>query len=156
VKKEDLIEHNKSISEWVLSLKEEDDEAWLMPTAEGKWPPAAIVSHMLFWDQYSLTERFPYFAEGAKLPQFPDFQKINDQAEDYAFNGAAREEILSRFAETRARVIQLIEGLADSDLDKEFFIGGNKLSAREYFMDFAEHDLHHKKQIDQLLNERHS
>jgi uncharacterized damage-inducible protein DinB len=154
LKKQDLIEHNVRISEWVHSLKEADDEAWLVPTAEGKWAPAAIVSHMLFWDQYSLTERFPYFAEGAKLPNFPDFQKINDEAEAYALSGTAKEEILRRFAETRARIIQLLEGLEDSDLDKEFFIGGNKISAREYFMDFAEHDLHHKEQVEQFFNAR--
>ena len=60
MQKKDIITHYESFSVWLESIKELDQVTWIKPVKAGKWPVAAVVAHLLFWDRYSLEKRFPF------------------------------------------------------------------------------------------------
>jgi len=150
--KSDLMHHYKEFNNWLLHLKQVADERWHSPIAEGKWSIGAIIAHLLLWDEYSLKERFPLMKEGNELTPFPDYQSVNDQAIELA-NVISKEELIDKLVEVRtSEFIQRLEMADDVYLNTTFSIGKHRLSIIDYFHDFAEHDLHHKKQIDSILN----
>ncbi|MDP4169888.1 MAG: DinB family protein, partial [Bacillota bacterium] len=112
---------------------------------------AAVVTHLLFWDRYSFSERFPFFQEGASLTPFPDFQKVNDEAANYAHSGISKNEIINELLIVREQYIKLLNELTEEQLEISFTIGSHLLTIRDYFKDFVEHDLHHKQQIEKAL-----
>jgi uncharacterized damage-inducible protein DinB len=139
--------HYSHMNEWFRSLDGKKDEKWLEPLAEGKWSQAAVVAHLLFWDQYSLEERFPHIREGVTLERFPDFQSVNDRAEEYAHNGIEKADLIKELLEVRKKIEFYLDSLTEEDLRTAFHIGEHPLTLGEYFEDFASHDLHHKKQL---------
>ncbi|RSD28204.1 DinB family protein [Mesobacillus subterraneus] len=147
---EQLKQHYKEFDQWILSLKGLAENEWQKPVSEGKWSIAAVVAHLLFWDRYSLEERFPFFKEGAELPSYPDFQGVNDRAREYA-DTAGKEQILDELIEIRQKFHEMLEGLEEENLNVSFKIGKHGISIGQYFEDFAYHDLHHQKQVDQAL-----
>ena len=149
MKKQDIITHYEAFSAWLESLRDLDQESWLKPVSAGKWPVAAVVAHLLFWDRYSLDERFPFFKEGAVLVSYPDFQSVNDAAGEYA-KKHAQLEIIEELLSVRRQFLQMLEGMSEEKLDTAFKIGSTSLTMRDYFADFIEHDIHHKKQIMQV------
>lgn len=142
--------HYKDFDGWIHSLKGLTDTEWNMPLGEGKWSVAAVVSHLLFWDQYSLKERFPYFKEGAQLPSFPDFQGVNDRAREYA-GKTTKEEILDGLIAVRGEFGRMLEEMDDDKLAVAFKISDHHMTVSSYFIDFIQHDLHHKKQVETAL-----
>ncbi|WP_264737031.1 DinB family protein [Cytobacillus firmus] len=148
MKKQDIITHYESFSVWLESMKDLGRENWLKPVSADKWPVAAVVAHLLFWDKYSLEERFPFFKEGAVLESYPDFQSVNDAAGEYA-KKHAQLEIIEELLSVRRQFLRMLEGMSEEKLDTAFKIGSTGLTVREYFADFIEHDIHHKKQIMQ-------
>ncbi|WP_053436662.1 DinB family protein [Sporosarcina globispora] len=148
MKKQDIIAHYESYSVWLESLKELGQEIWLKPVSAGKWSVAAVVAHLLFWDRYSLNERFPFFKEGAVLANYPDFQSVNDAAGKYA-EKHTQLEIIEELLSARRQFLRMLEGMSEEKLDTAFNIGRHALTVRDYFADFTDHDIHHKKQIMQ-------
>ncbi|RBP95030.1 putative damage-inducible protein DinB [Cytobacillus firmus] len=148
MKKQDIISHYESFSVWLESIKDLDRENWLKPVSAGKWPVAAVVAHLLFWDRYSIEQRFPFFKEGAVLENFPDFQSVNNAALEYA-KKHAQLEIIEELLSVRRQFLQMLEGMSEEKLDTAFKIGSTSLTVRDYFADFIGHDIHHKKQIIQ-------
>lgn len=146
MKKQDIIKHYESFSLWLESLKKLEQYSWQQPVSEGKWPVAAVVTHLLFWDRYSLKERFPLFKEGAELESFPDFQSVNDAAKEYA-EKHDQIEIIDELLAVREQFLKMLGNMTEENLDILFMIGKHSLTIRDYFIDFIEHDLHHKKQI---------
>ncbi|MBT2678374.1 DinB family protein [Bacillus sp. ISL-35] len=122
-----------------------------MPLGEGKWAVAAVVSHLLFWDKFSLEKRFPFFKEDAVLPSFPDFQEINDMARDYAENNATKDQILDELLEVRQEFHEMLERMNQDALAVSFKISDHQMTTGTYFADFIWHDLHHQKQVDAVL-----
>ncbi len=145
--KEELLTHYKEMNEWIYSLKGEKDRKWFEPIAEGKWSQAAIIAHLLYWDQYSLEKRFPHIKEGVTLERFPDFQSVNDRAKEYAHSGIEKADLIAELLAIRNKIEFYIDSLTEEDLRTAFHIGEHPLTLGEYFDDFASHDLHHKKQI---------
>ncbi|MDM5226431.1 DinB family protein [Cytobacillus sp. NJ13] len=148
MKKQDIITHYESFSVWLESIKDLSRENWLKPVSAGKWPVSAVISHLLFWDKYSLEERFPFFNEGAVLESYPDFQSVNDAAGEYA-KKHAQLEIIEELLSVRRQFHRMLEGMSEEELDTAFKIGSTSLTVRDYFADFIEHDIHHKKQVMQ-------
>lgn len=148
---EDMKQHYTKFDEWILSLKVLTETEWHMPIADGKWSVAAVVAHLLFWDQYSLKERFPYFKEGAELPSYPDFQSVNERALDYAENTATKEEILDGLLAVRAEFHKMLEEMDDEKLAVAFKISNHQMTVGTYIIDFIQHDHHHQKQVDVTL-----
>lgn len=148
---EEIRQHYKEFDGWTRSLKGLTDTEWNKPLGDGKWSVAAVVSHLLFWDQYSLKERFPYFKEGAELPSYPDFQSVNERARKYAENTVAKEEIIDGLLAVRAEFHKMLEEMDDDKLAVSFKISDHQMTVGSYLVDFIEHDLHHKKQVDAVL-----
>ncbi|MBT2687817.1 DinB family protein [Bacillus sp. ISL-47] len=146
MRKEEIVKHYESFSLWLESLKKVEQKRWQQPVSEGKWPVAAVVAHLLFWDRYSLKERFPLFKEGAELESFPDFQSVNDAAKKYAAKHD-QIEIISELLTVREQFLKMLHNFTEENMDTSFMIGKHSLTIRDYFVDFVEHDLHHKKQI---------
>ncbi|SFC03195.1 DinB superfamily protein [Bacillus sp. OV322] len=142
-----IADHYTKYSEWLQSLKEMDETEWITPVSEGKWPPAAIISHIYFWDTFSLHERFPFIEKNAKLSPYPDFQEFNKEAEKFAASGISKEELLNKLLEIREEMKEFVNRQSDDMLDAPFYIGEHSLTLREYLADFASHDLHHQEQI---------
>lgn len=146
----EMKEHYKNFQVWLQSLNSVNDNKWFAPIAEGKWSPAAIVSHLLFWDKHSLKDRFPNFKNGAELVAYPDFQQVNDSAREYAHSGVTKEEILNEIIEVRKQYFHFLD-LYNDHLTDAFSIGNHSLTIKEYFEDFIGHDLHHQKQIIEAI-----
>jgi hypothetical protein len=151
LKKDEIREHYVNFQEWLLSLNELDDKVWFAPIAEGKWSTAAIISHLLFWDRYSFNERFPAFQQDALLEGFPNFQEVNNEAKEYAHSGVSKEQLIAEILKDREQYFHIIEKLNDKGLDISFSIGTHRLTVVEYFIDFIGHDLHHQKQIMEVI-----
>lgn len=147
----EIKQHYKEFDGWLNSLKGLTDSEWKMPLGEGKWSVAGVVSHLLFWDQYSLKERFPYFKEGAELPSYPDFQSINEAAREYAENTAAKEEIIGGLLSVRAKFHKMLDEMDDDKLALRFKISEHQMTIGAYLVDFIHHDLHHQKQVEAVL-----
>lgn len=148
---EEMKAHYKEFDGWIHSLKALTDAEWNMPLGEGKWSVAAILSHLLLWDQYSLKERFPYFKEGAELPSYPDFQSVNERAREYAENTGSKEEILDGLLAVRAEFHKMLNGMDNEKLAVSFKISDHHLTVGTYIIDFIDHDIHHQKQVNQAL-----
>jgi hypothetical protein len=154
LKKDEIREHYVNFQEWLLSLHELDDKVWFAPIAEGKWSTAAIISHLLFWDRYSFNERFPAFQQDALLEGFPDFQEVNNAAKEYAHSGVSKEQLIAEILKDREQYFHIIEKLNEKGLDISFSIGTHRLTVVEYFNDFIGHDLHHQKQIMEVIKKQ--
>lgn len=150
--KVEITQAYESLNQWFQSLTEVDEQKWIAPIEEGKWSMAAVLSHLLFWDRFSLKERFPFIKEGANLPSFPDFQTVNDKAREYAESGITKNELLQELIYTRMKLLSVISSYSEEELDTSFSIGDHQFTIREYFVDFIQHDYHHKNQIEVLLS----
>ncbi|KAF0820146.1 MULTISPECIES: DinB family protein [unclassified Cytobacillus] len=153
MQKNEIITHYESFSVWLESIKVLDQETWLKPVKAGKWPIAAVVAHLLFWDRFSLEKRFPFFKKGAELESFPEFQYVNDAAAEYS-QKHAQIEIIEELLEVRKQFLDILKGMTEENLNTAFTIGGTALTVRDYFADFIKHDIHHKKQINQAAGIR--
>lgn len=142
----------ESLNQWFQSLTSVEEQKWFAPIDEGKWSTAAVISHLLFWDRFSLEERFPFMKEGVSLPPFPDFQTVNDKAREYAESGITKNELLKELIDSRIELLSVINSYSEEELDISFSIGDHQLTIREYFVDFIQHDYHHKNQIEVLLS----
>lgn len=147
---EQMKKHYSEFDQWIETLRELSESQWQAPLGEGKWSVAAVVSHMLLWDKYSLEERFPYFKEGAALPAYPDFQSVNDQASEYAVL-TPKDQILDELKETRKGYHEILNGMTKEKLAVSFMISTHSLTVEEYIADFIQHDLHHQKQVNEAI-----
>ncbi|MFD2045270.1 DinB family protein [Ornithinibacillus salinisoli] len=138
----------KTIEE-ILKLKDASETELGKPISKGKWSIREIVGHLLYWDKYNLEKMVPLMAEGANLPEFPDHDEHNREAitflKDYSV-----EKIIDHFAMTRR---DLLKSITNLDGDIRFTIGGGKrkFSVESFIKIFLEHDIHHLKQINNLL-----
>jgi uncharacterized damage-inducible protein DinB len=148
---EEIKEHYAKFDGWIESLRNLNESEWHSPLAEGKWTVAAVVSHLLFWDKYSLEERFPRFKEGAILPSYPDFQLVNDRASEYAAKTASKDRILDELLDVRKEFHSNLGQMDHDRLAVSFKISDHQLTIGTYFADFIWHDLHHQKQIDAVI-----
>jgi hypothetical protein len=142
--------HYNEFIDWAEGLYHVSEQEWRSPIGAGKWSAAAVVAHLLFWDKYSLTERFPNFKEDAALPAYPDFQEVNDAAKAHA-ETYDKNEVIKDLIEFRQQYLNMLDSMTEKHLDMSFSIADNRLTIRDYFHDFIEHDRHHQAQIDKVL-----
>jgi uncharacterized damage-inducible protein DinB len=152
MKKVEIIQSYQDLNQWFQTLNEVEDQKWHAPLAKGKWSMAAIMSHLLFWDRFSLKKRFPMMKKGARLSPFPEFQTVNDKAREYAESGITKKELLLELIHARMELLSVLDSYSEEDLDTKFYIGVHELTIRDYFVDFIQHDYHHQNQIKVLLS----
>ena len=142
-----ILDSHAKYQEWLDSLRELTTEQAMSPYAPGKWSPNEIVMHLAEWDRFTQEERLPNMKEGAKLEKFPAFEEFNANAATRA-QKQTFEETISYAKQQRKQITQKLEAINEQEWAKEFFIGEHALSIQSYFADFAEHDEHHKRQIE--------
>ncbi|PFA63671.1 hypothetical protein CN378_17030 [Bacillus sp. AFS015802] len=152
MQKEQIIDHHESFKVWLNELKLIHEKEWLQPMEEGKWSIAANVSHIIKWDQYSLREILSQPLEGAELPPFPDFQRFNGEAEEYAHHVVNQTALIEEGIKTRNSLITYVKGLSDNDFHQSFKVGDQGFTLEEFFEDFMGHDKHHQEQIEEVVS----
>ncbi|PLS17093.1 hypothetical protein CVD28_13645 [Bacillus sp. M6-12] len=150
------IEKYEQFNVFVISLKDIPADLWLCPIKEGKWSIGEIVSHFYYWEKFILEERLQKFLSGEKDFVKPDVELMNQAASEFAKSGASRETIINLFTESRSQIAALLTSLPAEVLDCEISFGSNPITIRKYIIGFEEHDQHHKRQIEEFLQEKAS
>jgi hypothetical protein len=125
------------------------DEKWFSPIKAEKWSIHQIIGHLFFWDQYTLEELAPKMTSGLEL-FFIDVQVLNDQSKLFSDEIKTKEEMLKRFVEKRATLIEYFKEHADGKLI--FTLHDHPYSQAKYLHIFTEHDQEHRIQIEEYLN----
>ncbi|MGD7021287.1 DinB family protein [Rossellomorea vietnamensis] len=109
--KDKIIEKNRRIAEWALSLKGLPGDVWFRPFKEGSWGTAEVIAHLMFWDYNVIDSRLKPFLQSEKLSESKlDVQKINDNAAAYA-RKTDKQEVIDEFVNARIDLIGLIEAM---------------------------------------------
>jgi hypothetical protein len=150
-KMDDPIERLSGWPQALEKINTDQADEYFAPLAEGKWSKAAMIAHILFWDQFFLEERLPFMVKGTALSRLSsdDVEEINQKAWDYADSGIALKQLIGEAISQRERLIHYLE---DKDLSTTFTIGGKVLSLEEYTRSEAEHDEHHIRQLGPPAN----
>lgn len=149
-----VIQQFGQFRDYVRSLNEGvvDDVVWLEPIAPGKWSLKELLCHLWYWDVYSLERMVPYFEHNAKLPEFMDIDTYNKEAITQASTFTNIDSLVSAFVETRTKMIHTIEKIYDPAIRFTIGKGKRQYSIDSYVKIFVDHDEHHRKQIELLLN----
>lgn len=143
--------HFENSVEWVTTLLNLTEQQWRTTIAEEKWTIAEVIGHFPAWDQFVLEERLPYLFNHKGLSKAPDENELNHQSSKES-KVKTKEEIISHFIAFRKKLIKAIN-LIEVDLwDTELIIGQTTLTLTGYLQGLVEHDEHHFKQIEELLN----
>ncbi|MFL0506535.1 DinB family protein [Ureibacillus sp. 179-F W5.1 NHS] len=148
--KEQLLMHYENSIEWVKTLLNLSETQWRTPIAKDKWTIAEIIGHFPAWDQFVLKKRIPYFFTHQELPKAPDENELNDQSSKVS-KEKSKEEIIEDFIAERRRMVIAINNIEDELWDQQIKIGETSLTISDYLSGFIEHDIHHFKQIEELL-----
>lgn len=145
--KEKLLGRFRAMGDDVRSLEEMPEKLWLKPIAAGKWSTAEVVAHLLFWDQYLIKERLEQLCPGETVPAPQGVEGLNDQASRWA-RLASQEEVLQTFCKVRDALVRRLEAIPESQWEEPFTIGSRSLTLAEYLGGLADHDDHHRTQIE--------
>ncbi|SFF68687.1 Uncharacterized damage-inducible protein DinB (forms a four-helix bundle) [Planifilum fulgidum] len=152
---ESVLIYFRKMNDFVQSLKGIPERWWLMPIAEGKWSPGEIIAHLIEWDRFLLDERLNRLRPGKTVPPASvEADELNARAARWAREEASREEVLAAFHHTRTRLLKRLESVPGTDRDAPFFIGNRSLTLTDYLKGLADHDEHHRKQIEAFLHTR--
>ncbi|MEI4771502.1 DinB family protein [Psychrobacillus sp. FJAT-51614] len=144
--KEEILKAHIEYVNWLDELTNLNEMKGNTPYKEGKWSPNEIVMHLAEWDRFTLEERIPFMKEGAILETFPNFEVFNAKAAARA-NEQTFAETLAYAKQQRQAIMEQLQQIDEVEWDKIFNIGEHEVTIRNYFVDFIEHDLHHKNQI---------
>lgn len=134
-------------------LVDVEKELFFSPIGNGKWSIAAIVTHLLYWDDYFYSERFSLMLQFDSLPKGNvNEDEVNKKAEAYAHSGISKSDIIEQFIEKRKTIV---EELNKINVLKEFSIGENAYSIEKYIYFLADHDQHHIKQMETFIKSNH-
>lgn len=149
--KEEILMHLENSVEWVKNLDDLTEEQWQTPIAKGKWTIAEVIGHFPAWDQFIIEERLPYLFRKKPLPKGPDVDELNHQS-SLESKTKSKEQIISKFVSTRRSLIIAINNLDDVLWEKQLGIGQTTLTLTDYLKGSIEHDEHHFKQIQNVLD----
>ncbi|WP_170109425.1 DinB family protein [Melghirimyces profundicolus] len=140
---------------FVQSLKEIPEAWWRMPIAEGKWSPAEIIAHLIEWDRFLLDGRLDQLKPGQAAPPVSvQVDGLNARAARWAREEASRQEVPDAFHHTRTRLLRRLETVPGPDRVEPFTIRGRSLTLTAYLEGLADHEDHHRKQIEGHLRTR--
>jgi len=150
---EDTIHQYHKFIEWMDTLRDLDDNAWLTPVAEGKATIGEVVAHLQNWDHYIIHTIIPSIKHGEGMV-FPDFDSFNQKAYEYARSGITKNRMLDEFKQTRLQLVELLltePEVAAKQVTANGVVNcphtGTPYSLLYIIHEFIEHDLHHKNQI---------
>ncbi|KFM98837.1 DinB family protein [Bacillus clarus] len=160
---ENKIIHNfKKYSIWVSTLKEMKEELWTIPISQEKWTVGEIISHIMNWDEYLLSEILPSVRKGQGM-EFPDFDTYNKIASNYAKSGISKKKLIEEAKNKRELLVKELSLLSADKLNEHVTANGvvycphtgTPYSLIYIIKEFVDHDNHHKRQVTQFLNENH-
>jgi uncharacterized damage-inducible protein DinB len=154
-RREKIALHHQEMMGWVESLNSISKEEWLRPVEENKWSIAEVISHFVPWDDFVMNKRLPYLGCSEPLPSAPDPQILNEQA---ASKGRASEQsaVIQSFIETRNRLLTSILEIPEEAWEQLLKLGEKELTLTDYLEGLAEHDLHHKHEIERALAQQNA
>ncbi|MCM3388754.1 DinB family protein [Ureibacillus chungkukjangi] len=148
--KEEILMHYENSVEWVRNLDNLSEEQWRTPIAEGKWTIAEVIGHLPAWDQFILDSRLPYLFKNRALPEGPEVDELNQQC-SLESQSKTKEEIISKFIKVRRSLIIAVNNIEDDLWETKVNIGSTALILTDYLKGSIEHDHHHFKQIENIL-----
>lgn len=148
----EMLDQFKSFVVFAVSLKEQEEELWNRPIAEGKWSMKGVIGHIMLWDKYFYEEAIQKIASYQPLTlQHLNFDRFNADAYEYA-KTQSKESLVDQLEMWRMNIIDAISGMSEAQLAKDYIDGdGNVFTIRDYLRDFVPHDLYHKDQIEEFI-----
>ena len=143
--------HYENSVEWVKNLVNLTEEQWRAPIAKGKWSLAEVIGHFPAWDQFVIEKRLPYLLKKEALPKEPNVDEVNHQS-SIESKMKTKEEIISKFIGVRRSLIIAINNIEDDLWEKKVKIGSKTMTLTDYLKGTVEHDEHHFKQIQKILD----
>lgn len=155
-----VIDSYGEFSEWLGTLKELSNEEWEQPISDGKWSVREVISHFMNWDNYLIATVVPLVKDGEPFG-FPAFDSFNKLASSYATSGISKDDLLDEVILTRNHLIQVLKDMPEEVITKSLPVGGythcphtgEPYSLIYIIQEFIEHDLHHKTQLQEVLNQ---
>jgi hypothetical protein len=151
--KQNVLNDLQRVLQLVDAFEIMDDQAWHQPIAEGKFSKAAIVSHLMYWDQFLIYVAIPDIYRKNEIV-FPDHDDKNELASVYT-KLVSKEHLIEEFQEVRKTLIGFVDRLPAETLEKEILVNGISTCPRrkqpytfQYILEeFVMHDDHHVKQL---------
>jgi len=147
ITKEELQQRSNEMISWVKYLNKLPEDKWRVQIAKGKWTIAEIIAHLSEWDSFLIHSRLSI--PNGNFPNTPDVDEFNSIAAKYG-REESKEKVINDFVENRNKLIHLLNSFEENDLNKPFY---KSYSILEYLGGFIEHDLHHKKQVVDVIGE---
>nr|WP_255570653.1 DinB family protein [Cohnella sp. CFH 77786] len=137
---------------YVRSLASLTEEKQRKPLGEGKWSVRDVIAHMWKWDEFFWEHAIQPLTQGKPLTYHHlDFNSFNENAK-IACSSLDWQYLTEQAAAARERLVAAIRSVPPSEYDREYpDADGRPFSLAAYLLDFAEHDTHHRKQIDNVL-----
>ncbi|MDX8365208.1 DinB family protein [Cytobacillus sp. IB215665] len=149
--KDYIIERKLMLTDWSQSLNNMSDELWLKPIKKGSWATADIISHFKLWDMFLIENRLSYLVRGEAFPKIEvDVEGMNKKASDYARSGISKNDLIDEFISVRKELVSIINHFPVEKFNQPCK-GKEHLSLCDYLSSMVDHDIHHKKQIEDFL-----
>lgn len=157
---ENLLKDLGNFNDYVNALQTIEERLFFEPIAEEKWSIAEIISHISFWDEYIRKEMLPQMKQNAVIESI-DIETLNKQAAAYARSGVSQQQILDKQLKQRAQLLSDLKEKDEEEFFASFTMNGEEIDEYSgyphtifnYIAAFIWHDNHHKKQMEQFLNE---
>ncbi|WP_171910730.1 DinB family protein [Rossellomorea aquimaris] len=153
--RENILFHHQEFIRWAHSLNSLPKEEWHRPVEEGKWSIAEIVGHFEPWDEFVVNKRLPFLGTKEPLPHAPYPQMLNDESASKA-RTSEQSVVIERFILSREQLIESLEGIPPESWEQTLKPGNKEITLIEYLEGLAEHDLHHKREVDRALSKRNA
>jgi hypothetical protein len=140
--------------EWTDTLQELDNTIWFKPIKDGKASIAEIISHLMNWDRFLISDIIPKITNGNGIV-FPEFDSFNSLAYQYAKSGVSKNQLLREFSSARLELTDILEKLDPEHLVRNVTANGathcphtgTAYSLLYIIHEFIDHDDHHKEQV---------
>ncbi|QWC23364.1 maleylpyruvate isomerase N-terminal domain-containing protein [Bacillus haikouensis] len=153
--RENILFHHQEFIRWARSLESLPKEEWLRPVEEAKWSIAEIVGHLEPWDEFVVNKRLPFLGTGEPLPSAPDPQILNEQSAAKACT-SNQTAVIRQFILTREKLIESLKEIPDESWEQTLKPGSKEITLIKYLEGLAEHDLHHKREVNQAVENRNA
>ena len=139
--------------DFAQSLKESDKNDWTKPIEGGKWSTREIIGHILYWDILSVETMLPLMSNGATLPAFPNLNEHNNRSVSFIEKFITKDDLIDIFISTRKELIIKSKEIYNKNTRFTIGKGKRKYSIDSYISIFVDHDKHHKKQVEDFMEQ---
>ena len=149
-KREVILQHHKQYMEFVNELSKLDETVLRQSMQQGKWSIIEVVGHLQFWDQFVVEKRLPFIFSDEDMPNSPKVEDVNEDAALRARNNPPHL-TFEHFVSTRMQLFNLLTNLPEEVWQHQICLNQKTISFYEYVQGLLEHDLHHKRVMEEFL-----